>query len=377
MKINERTEGRVINFFDLSRSHDPLRDQFHKVLDRVIDSSEYVLGSTVNEFETEFAKYCNSKYSVATNSGTSALHLALEACGVKAGDEVITTSMTFIATSAAISYLNAIPVFVDVDPLTWNLDPEKIEAAITPRTKAIMPVHLHGLMADMPRIMEIAAKYDLKVIEDSAQAHGASIAGVRSSGFGDVTGYSFYPGKNLGALGEAGAVVTNSSEIADRIRLMRNWGSPVRYVHDDIAFNYRMEGIQGGFLSVKLPHMEEWTSDRQRIAARYSAALSPKGIQCPNTPNGYEHVFHVYAILSNDRDALAAKFNERQIGHGVHYPIAVHLQKAYAHLGHEGGSFPITENLAKSFFSLPIFPGMTDVEVDFVIDTILETEKTQ
>ena len=365
----------MIQFFDLSRSHDPLREQFHGVLDRVVDSSEYVLGSTVSEFENEFAMYCDSKYSVATNSGTSALHLALEACGIKAGDEVITTPMTFIATSAAISYLGAVPIFVDVDPNTWTLDSTEIEAAITSRTKAIMPVHLHGLMANMPKIMEIAAKHELKVIEDSAQAHGASINGVRSSGYGDASGFSFYPGKNLGALGEAGAVVTNSLEIADRIRLMRNWGSSVRYAHDDVAFNYRMEGLQGGFLSVKLPYMEQWTNDRKSIAKRYSEAFLPFGIRCPHTPEGYEHVFHVYAILSNDRAALARKFDELQIGHGVHYPIAVHRQRAYQHLGHTEGSFPITENLARSFFSLPIFPGMTEGEINLVIETVLSTEK--
>lgn len=367
----------MIEFFDLRRSHDQLRLEFHNVLDRVIDSSEYVLGSKVKEFELQFAEYCQSRFCIGTNSGTSALHLALDACGVSAGDEVITTPMTFIATSAAISYLGAAPVFVDVDPFTWNLDPEKIEAAITPRTKAIMPVHLHGLMADMPRIMEIAIKHDLKVIEDSAQAHGASINGVKSSGYGDASGYSFYPGKNLGALGEAGAVVTNSSKIADRIRLMRNWGSPVRYVHDDVAYNYRMEGLQGGFLSVKLPHMELWTNDRKRIAKRYTEAFSPHGIQCPHIPDGFEHVFHVYAILSKDRAALAKKFDELQIGHGVHYPIAVHRQRAYKHLGHSDGSFPIAEQLAKSFFSLPIFPGMTDGEIDLVIETALNTEKIQ
>lgn len=364
----------MINFFDLTRSHDPLRGQFHAVLDRVIDSSEYVLGSTVNEFETQFADYCDSKFAVATNSGTSALHLALEACGVGTGDEVITTPMTFVATSAAISYLNAVPVFVDVDPLTWNLDASKIEAAITSRTKAIMPVHLHGLMADMPVIMEIAKKYGLKVIEDSAQAHGASIGGIRSSGFGDASGFSFYPGKNLGALGEAGAVLTNNPEIANRMRIMRNWGSPVRYVHDEVAFNYRMDGIQGGFLSVKLPHMKAWTMDRKRIANRYTTAFSNHGIQCPHVPDGYDHVFHVYAILSNDRSSLAARFDEKQIGHGVHYPIAVHRQRAYEHLAYPKGSFPITEKLADSFFSLPIFPGMTDVEIDCVIETVLDCE---
>lgn len=365
----------MIEFFDLRRSHDPLRSSFHKVLDRVIDSSEYVLGSTVSEFETEFAKFCQSKFCIGTNSGTSALHLALEACGVSIGDEVITTPMTFIATSAAISYLGAIPVFVDVDPLSWNIDPAKIEAAITPRTKAIMPVHLHGLMADMPKIMQIANAHNLKVIEDSAQSHGASIDGVLSSGFGDASGYSFYPGKNLGALGEAGAVVTNSEEIADRIRLMRNWGSPIRYVHSKVAFNYRMEGIQGGFLNVKLPHMKKWTAERIAIAKKYTNELTAHGVHCPSVPKGFEHVFHVFAILSKNREALSKNFSLRKIGSGIHYPIAVHLQEAYKSLGHAVGSFPVAERLANSFFSLPIFPGMTEEEIALVIETVIETEQ--
>lgn len=364
-----------IEFFDLRRTHDPLRNEFHNVLDRIIDSSEYVLGSAVNEFEADFAKFCESRFCIGTNSGTSALHLALEACGVSAGDEVITTPMTFIATSAAISYLGAIPVFVDVDPFTWNLDPEKIEAAITPRTKAIMPVHLHGLMADMPKIMQIAKGYNLKVIEDSAQSHGASINGIISSGFGDASGYSFYPGKNLGALGEAGAVVTNSAEIAERVRLMRNWGSAVRYVHTEIAFNYRMEGIQGGFLKVKLPYMKNWTAERSAIAKKYTNGLTRYGIQCPAAPEGFEHVYHVFAILSNNREALINNFNLRKIGSGVHYPIAVHLQEAYKNLGYKSGNFPIAERLAKNFFSLPIFPGMTEEEVELVMQTVIEVEQ--
>ena len=365
----------MIQFFDLSRSHHPLRSEFHEVLDRLIDSSEYILGPNVENFENKFSQYCGSSYSIATNSGTSALHLALEACGVSAGDEVITTPMTFIATAASISYLKATPIFVDVEPTTWTLDPKKIEAAITSRTKAIMPVHLHGLMADMPSIMAVAANYNLRVIEDAAQAHGASINGILSSGFGDASGFSFYPGKNLGALGEAGAVVTNDIEIANRVRLMRNWGSSVRYVHKEIGYNYRMEGIQAGFLSVKLPHMHEWTEDRKRIARRYSAAFASAGIQCPHTPDGFEHVFHVYAILTENRDALSRRFAERNIGHGTHYPIAVHQQAAYSHLGHTDGSFPVSETLAKMFFSLPIYPGMTEKEIDLVIETVLEQEK--
>lgn len=364
----------MIQFFDLSRSHDPLRRQFHAVLDRVIDSSEYILGSTVQEFEMAFAEYCGSKYAIATNTGTSALHLALEACGIGPGDEVITTPMTFIATSAAISYTGATPVFVDVDPQTWNLDPNLIEAAITPRTRAIMPVHLHGLMANMPAIMKIAARYNLMVVEDSAQSHGASIDGRRSSTFGQASGYSFYPGKNLGALGESGAVVTNSETIRNRVALMRNWGSPVRYVHNDVAFNYRMDGIQGGFLAVKLPYMDSWTTERQKIAARYTAAFLSADIQCPSPPPGYDHVYHVFAILSQNRVKLGERFDQVGIGHGVHYPIAVHLQKAYQHLGHVPGSFPVAEDLAKRFFSLPIYPGMTDYEIELVINTVIEVE---
>jgi len=322
----------------------------------------------------EFARYCGSAQAIATNSGTSALHLALEACGIGPGDEVLTTPMTFIATSAAISYTGATPVFVDVKPDTWNLDPALIEGAITSRTKGIMPVHLHGLMADMPAIVSVAEKHDLWVIEDSAQAHGASINGRMSSTFGDVAGYSFYPGKNLGALGEAGAVVTSNADIADRVRHMRNWGSPVRYVHDDVAFNYRMDGIQGGFLSVKLRYMAEWTRSRQEVARAYTEAFTANGIRCPTTPEDYVHVFHVYAILTKNRDALRRRFDELQIGHGVHYPIAVHRQKAYSHLGYGPGSFPVAEQVAEDFFSLPIFPGMTPSEVQQVIETVIEVE---
>lgn len=361
----------MIPLFDLGRSHDVLRAEFHEVLDRVIDSSEYVLGSTVNNFEEEFAAYCGSKYAIAVNSGTSALHLALEACGVGPGDEVITTPMTFIATSAAISYTGATPVFVDVDPDTWNLDARGIESAITSRTKAILPVHLHGLMADMPAILDIANRHGLVVVEDAAQAHGASINGRASSTFGLASGFSFYPGKNLGALGEAGAVVTNDSVVAERVKLMRNWGSPVRYVHDAVAFNFRMDGIQGGFLSVKLRHMKDWTSERQLIAQRYSKAFTEAGIKCPTVPGGYNHVFHVYAILVDDREKIRKAFDRKSIGHGVHYPIAVHRQKAYEFLGYGEGSFPVAENLAEKFFSLPIFPGMKETEIDLVIETVL------
>lgn len=365
----------MIEFFDLTRSHYPLRSRFHEVLDALLDSSEYVLGSNVVDFEGQFANYCKTQFAVATNSGTSALHLALEACGVSAGDEVITTPMTFIATASSISYLGAIPVFVDVDPQTWTIDVKKIEAAITPRTKVILPVHLHGVMANMPAVMEIAKKYKLSVVEDAAQAHGASINGLHPGQFGDIACFSFYPGKNLGALGEAGAIVTNNALLAERVRLMRNWGALIKYEHSVVAYNYRMDGIQGGFLSVKLPYMSAWNKERAEIANKYSAAFTEAGIQCPHVPSGFEHVFHVYAIVSQDKRNLATRFSQQKIGFGAHYPIPVHLQEAYSSLGYKNGSFPVSERLAQGFFSLPIYPGLSDEEVSLVIQAVLDSER--
>lgn len=359
-----------MDLFDIRRSHQDLRAEFHKILDDVLESGNYVLGAPVEQFEREFAAYCQSSYAVAMNSGTSALHLALEAIGLEAGDEVITTSMTFIATSAAIKYLGAKPVFVDVDPVTWNIDCQQIEARITSRTKAILPVHLHGLMANMPAINAIAGKHHLRVIEDSAQAHGAAILDKRAGSFGEIAAFSFYPGKNLGALGEGGAATTTDPSLAERMRLMRNWGAPQRYHHDFLAFNYRMDGIQGGFLAAKLKRLDAWTEERRIIARAYTDALSRVGFICPTELAGYRHVFHVYAILVKNRESLADAFNREGIGFGIHYPIPVHLQKAFRELGYKAGDFPVAEYLANHFFSLPIFPGMSTSEINRVVDLV-------
>ena len=363
-----------IPYFDLLRSHENLRSDFHAVLDELIDTGQFVMGDHVSKFEEGFSNYVGTRYAVATNSGTSALHLALEACGIGEGDEVVTTPLTFIATTAAISYVRAKPVFVDINPLTWNMDPELIRSAITPRTKAIVPVHLHGLMADMPAIMRIANEFGLKVIEDAAQAHGASINGIYASGFGHATAFSFYPGKNLGALGEGGAIVSNDASIIERSRLMRNWGSYEKYQHEEIAFNYRMDSLQAGFLSIKLLEIGEWTKKRVQIANRYSRAFSSAGIPCPHQQEGFNHVYHVYAILSKNRKMITDSFNRAGIGHGVHYPVIVPNQKAYQHLQTKKNEFPIAEEIASRLFSLPIFPGMTDDEVEVVINRVIEIE---
>jgi dTDP-4-amino-4,6-dideoxygalactose transaminase len=363
-----------IPYFDLLRSHEDLRSDFHAVLDELIDTGQFVMGDHVSKFEEEFSRYVGNRFAVSTNSGTSALHLALEACGIGDGDEVITTPLTFIATSAAISYVGAKPVFVDVDPLTWNIDPNKIVAAISTRTKAIVPVHLHGLMADMPAIMKIANEFRLKVIEDAAQAHGASINGILASGFGDAAAFSFYPGKNLGALGEGGAIVSSDTSIIDRARLMRNWGSIQKYQHDEIAFNYRMDSLQAGFLSIKLREIEQWTVKRTQIAKRYSEAFRAEGIPCPHEQEDYKHVYHVYSILSKDRKKISESFDKAGIGHGIHYPVIVPNQRAYQYLQLKKNQFPIAEELSSRFISLPIFPGMTDDEVEAVVSVVLDVE---
>ena len=320
----------------------------------------------MNAFEEDFADYCGTKHAIAVNSGTSALHLALLANGIGPGDEVITVSMTFVATVAAIDYTGAKAVFVDVDPETWNIDPALIEAAITPRTKAIMPVHLHGLVADMDPIMAIADKHGLIVVEDAAQAHGAEYKGRRAGSFGRMGCYSFYPGKNLGAYGEGGAVVTDEEEMAERIRVLRDWGQEGKYNHVHKGFNARMDGFQGAILRVKLKHIEDWTEMRRAHAAQYHEALSGTGLGLPKPPTHSRHVYHVYAICTDDRDGLQKQLTDIDVQSGIHYPIPVHLQPAYADLGGRKGDFPVSERLADQFLSLPMFAELTSEQVDQV-----------
>jgi len=348
-----------VPFLDLRGQHTEIREELDAAIAGVLDSGQYVLGPAVADFEEAFANYCDAGHAVAVNSGTSALHLALLAADVGPGDEVITVSMTFVATVAAIVYTGATPVMVDVDPDTWTMDPTQIEAAITPQTKAIMPVHLHGLMADMKAIQVIADAYGLRVIEDAAQAHGAERAGQRAGSAGSIAGFSFYPGKNLGALGEGGAVVTSDLELADRVRLLRDWGTSRKYHHDVLGFNYRMDGIQGALLRVKLRYLERWTEERRLVAAAYESALAPTRTARPVEPVDARHVYHVYAVRSADRLAAQEAFDAADVGHGIHYPVPVHLQPAFAAYGDGRGSLPVSEEIADELLSLPIFPGMT------------------
>jgi dTDP-4-amino-4,6-dideoxygalactose transaminase len=361
----------MIPFVDLKSQYRSIKDEIKVALDEVLENTAFVLGPAVAKFEEKFAAYCGTKHCIAVNSGTSALHLAMLAAGVKRGDEVIAPAMTFIATVAAIDYIGAKPVLVDVDPVSYCMDSAKVEAAITPRTKAIMPVHFYGQSADMDPILDIAGRHKLVVIEDSAQAHGAEHKGRRCGSMGEIAGFSFYPGKNLGAYGEGGAVVTNRDDFAKTVRMLRDWGQEKKGVHVLKAFNYRMEGFQGAVLGVKMNHIEAWTEGRRRAAASYDSLL--KGIPDIVTPTqmGYaRHVYHVYGILVKNRDEVARKLQDAGIGTNVHYPNPIHLQPCLAELGHKRGDFPNAERLADEELSLPMYPELTDEQMALVANTL-------
>jgi dTDP-4-amino-4,6-dideoxygalactose transaminase len=357
----------LIPFLDLKAQYLQIKPEVDAAVARAIESTQFVLGPEVGAFEKRFADYCNVGHCSAVNSGTSALHLALLAAGVGPGDEVITVSMTFIATAAAVLYSGAKPVFVDVDPVTWTMDPALIEAAITPRTRAILPVHLHGLTADMDPITEIARRRGLVVIEDAAQAHGAEYKGRRAGSIGDFGCFSFYPGKNLGAFGEGGAVVTDRQDLAKRISLLRDWGQEAKYNHVIAGYNYRMDGIQGAVLNVKMNYIESWTEARRSVAAEYDRLLTKLPFGRPRPPTHSRHVYHVYAIGLPRRDEALKTLQEAGIGAGIHYPVPVHLQKAYANLGYRAGDLPVTEKLANRFLSLPIYPELKPEQVAEVV----------
>jgi dTDP-4-amino-4,6-dideoxygalactose transaminase len=360
----------MVPFLDLGAHYRSLKPEVDAAVLNVLASTQYVLGPSVAEFEASFAAYCGVDHAVGVNTGTSALHLALLAAGVGDGDEVITVSMTFVATTAAILYCGARPVFVDVDPATWTIDPNAIEAAITPRTKAILPVHLHGRVADMTSVIDIAARHGLVVIEDAAQAHGAEHRGRRAGSCGIIGCFSFYPGKNLGAYGEGGAAVTNDAELANRMRLLRDWGQEGKYNHVASGFNYRMDGLQGAVLAVKMSRIEQWTEARRRNAARYSEALSGLDLDLPANEGRDRHVWHVYAVRTIARDRLAAHLKSRGVATGIHYPVPVHLQKAYEEFGPGRGALPVSETLGLEFLSLPMFPEMTEAQIGEVVDAI-------
>jgi dTDP-4-amino-4,6-dideoxygalactose transaminase len=360
----------VIPYIDLRAQYAGIKNEIDAAVQRVLDSGQFVLGDEVAAFEREFAAYCGGGEAVAVNSGTSALHLALLAAGIGAGDEVITVPFTFIATIAAVQYAGATPVLVDIDPVTYTMDPSLVERAITPRTKAIMPVHLYGHPADMDPILEIARRRGVIVIEDAAQAHGAEYRGHRCGSIGDAAAFSFYPGKNLGAYGEGGALVTGSGELAARARSLRSWGEERRYEHSMKGFNYRMDGIQGAILRVKLRKLEAWTEARRQRAAEYARALAGRGVVTPAARADCRHVYHVYAVRVPDRDARRAYLQSRGIQTGVHYPIPAHLQPACRDLAYGRGDFPVAEQVAAEILSLPIYPELLPEQVIEVADAL-------
>jgi dTDP-4-amino-4,6-dideoxygalactose transaminase len=348
-----------VPFLDLKAQYQSIKPEIDDAIARVLDSGQFVLGSEVAEFEREFAAYCGASQCIALNSGTSALHLALLAAGVGADDEVITVPFTFVASVAAIAYTGARPVLVDIDPQSFTMDVSTIEAAITSRTKAILVVHLYGQPADMDPIMEIARRRGLVVIEDAAQAHGAKYKGRPVGSIGDVACFSFYPGKNLGAYGEGGAVTTSNAEYARTIRMLRDWGQDSKYHHVLRGFNYRMEAFQGAILRVKLRQVERWTEARREIAGQYNELLGDSGVERPKEMPWARHVYHVYTLRSRDRDGLRVALQEDGIQTGVHYPIPVHLQPAYADLGYGCEAFPHSEAAANQVLSIPLYPELS------------------
>ncbi|CAK03866.1 DegT/DnrJ/EryC1/StrS family aminotransferase [Rhizobium johnstonii] len=358
----------MIPFLDIKAQYQSIKGEIDAAVLGVLASGQYVLGDEVAHFEQEFADYCNVKHAIAVNTGTSALHLALLAAGVGPGDEVITVPFTFVATVSAICYTGARPVFVDVEPVTLTMDPAEVEAKITPRTKAIVPVHLYGQMADMDAIKALAERHGIPVIEDACQAHGAQYKGHRAGSIGLSGCFSFYPGKNLGACGEGGMVVTNDDDQAKTMRMLRDWGQEQRYHHLLKGFNYRMDAIQGAILRVKLRHLEAWTEARRTHARRYSSLLAGSTVlTTPVEAADRRHVYHVYAIRSRDRDGLQRLLSAEGIPSGLHYPIPVHLQKAHADLGYQAGDFPVSEAAAREVLSLPIYPEMPVRHVDQVV----------
>lgn len=356
-----------VPFLNLRAQHDPIRAEIMAAIEAVIDSSAFAGGPFVSQFEESFADFCRTRRCVALGSGTEALWLALLALGVRAGDEVITVPATFMATAEAITYCGATPVFVDIDERTCTMDPSKLEAAITSRTRAIIPVHLYGQMADMDPIMEIARRHNLFVIEDACQAHGAEYKGRRAGSIGHAGCFSFYPGKNLGALGEAGALVTNDSALAAEVATLRDHGQHAKYHHSRIGWNARMDGIQGAVLSLKLRSLAQTNARRRDHARRYDALLAEiDGLLIPQVAAECVSVYHLYVIRVNERDEVLRAMGRRGVTCGIHYPKPIHLQSAYSHLRHTAGAFPVSERLANEALSLPMFPELTVAQIETV-----------
>jgi len=359
-----------VPFDALEREYASIEEEAKEAVLKVLKSGKYILGENVKLFEQEFADYCGARYAVGISSGTEALHLALVACGVGEGDEVITVANTYIATVFAISYTGARPVLVDVDPESYTIDVEKTEEAITPRTRAIIPVHLYGQCADMDPILELAKKYNLKVIEDAAQAHGAMYKGRKAGSMGDIGCFSFYPVKNLGACGDGGAVVTNDKDLFEKIRILRYMGQKIKYTNLMIGYQQRLDEIQAAILRVKLKYLSEWNEKRRRWAAFYDQLLADLDLILPKTKEYNEHVYHLYVIRVKGRDTFRANLEDHGIETQIHYPKAVYQQPAYSSLGYSSDTFPITEELTQEIVSLPMHPHLTEEEVRYVAGTI-------
>jgi dTDP-4-amino-4,6-dideoxygalactose transaminase len=367
----------MVPFLDLKIQYASIKSEVDEAVQRVLASGQFVLGEEVETFEEQFAAYCRVRHAVAVNSGTSALHLALLAAGVGPGDEVITVSHTFVATAAAIRYTGAKPVFVDIDPESYTMSAAQVEARITQRTKVVLPVHLYGQPADMDPILQVAAKHGLPVVEDAAQAHGAEYKGRRVGGIGDLGCFSFHPGKNLGAYGEGGSVVTNNPEFARTLRMLRNWGQERKQHHELRGFNYRMASLQGAILAVKLRHLEAWTAARRSHAARYNELLGKLDMGLPAVMPYARHVFHIYAVRVPQRDRLLEDLKGKGVHAAVHYRTPVHLQPSYADLGYAPGDFPHAEKVGNEVLSLPMFAELTEKQMQLVSEKLHEVARAR
>lgn len=366
----------LVPFLNLNAQYQKIKNEIKDRFDKILNSCLFVLGPEVEEFEKRFAEFCESKYCVACNSGTSALHLALLSSGLEKDDEVILPSHTFIASAEALSYCQAKPVFIDVNPTTYLIDYRKIKSKITKKTKAILAVHLYGQPVHLDPIKEICMEKNLVLIEDAAQAHGAKYKNKRVGGLGNTTCFSFYPGKNLGAYGEGGAVITNDISIANKIKILRDHGQQKKYYHDNIGFNYRMSAFQGAVLNVKLKYLDEWNKLRREKAKLYNKLLKGDNILTPYEPDYTESVYHLYVILSKKRNELREYLNKHGVHTGLHYPVPIHLQKAYQNLGYKIGDLPVTERISNECLSLPLYPELEENSIKYVCELIKKFYKS-
>jgi len=363
-----------IPLVDLKSQYQSIKPEIDRAIENIIANTRFIGGAELDAFEADFAKYQGVNYSVGVASGTGAIFLALRGLGIEAGDEIITTAHSFIATIEPVEEIGAIPVFVDIDPETYNIDVKQIEAKITDKTRAILPVHLYGQIANMDALMEIAKKHNLYVIEDAAQAHGAEYKGKRAGQWGDIATFSFYPGKNLGAYGDGGAIVTNNEDLAKRISQLRDHGRNGKYLHNVIGYGERLDTLQAAILHAKLPHLDGWNTKRREHAAYYTEMLKnhPK-VKTPTIAENHLPIFHIYCIqVEGDRDAILNQLRENGVGAGIHYPIPIHLQPAMTHRGIPEGSFPVTEKVAKQIISLPIYAELTEEQRSYVVETLLD-----